>query len=70
MAKTIESQVSHLKNCLDALEKLKAVRREIKQRLTREGLRDDEEISLADDLAKISRQVDTLEKAKLNAMEP
>jgi hypothetical protein len=66
----MELKVKYLKDCLDALEKLKSMRREIKQRLAREGLLDREEVSLADELAKISRQIEHLEKEKLGALDP
>ena len=65
-----ELKVKYLKDCLDALEKLKNIRRELKQRLGREGLLDREEVSLAEDLAKISRQIEHLEQEKLAALDP
>jgi hypothetical protein len=65
-----ELNVKYLKDCLDALEKLRGMRRELKQRLGREGLLDREEISLADELAKVSRQIEYLEKERLVALDP
>jgi hypothetical protein len=57
-----------LKDCLDALEKLKAIRRELKVKLSKEGLSDQEELDLASHLAKISKSIKNLETMKLREL--
>lgn len=57
--------VKNLKDCLDALEKLKTIRRELKAKLNKEGLRDEEEVDLATHLSRISDNIELLEREKL-----
>lgn len=61
-----EISIQDLKNCLDALEKLKAIRRELKARLAKEGLTDDEEVGFSEQLTQLSKQVKLLEGLKLH----
>lgn len=55
----------HLKDCLDALEKLHAIRRELKARLQRDGLLEDDEVRLAQELVTVSTQIRYLESRRL-----
>lgn len=60
--------LKELKDCLDALEKLKGIRRELKAKLCKEGLSDQEETDLASQLAKISESIRDLETMKLRQL--
>ena len=63
--KAQSQSVSDLKDCLDALEKAKAIRRELKSKLNRDMLSDAEEIEFASALLSVSEQIRTLEGRKL-----
>jgi hypothetical protein len=65
MANEKTISVGELKDCLDALEKLKAIRRELKAKLNKEGPSDREEVYLAEQLFKMSEKIAHLEDSKL-----
>jgi hypothetical protein len=61
--------VKDLKECLDALERLKGIRRELKEKLSKQSLSDNEEVSFAENLCKISRDIRDLEWLKLQGLD-
>lgn len=60
--------IKDLKDCLDALEKLKGIRTELKGKLSKQGLSDDDEVKFAENLRKTSEQIKHLEDAKLREL--
>ena len=60
--------ISQLKDCLDAFDKLKIIRRELKNKLNKEGLSDEEEAKLAANLKSVSEKIEKLEKIKLHEL--
>lgn len=61
--------VKDLKDCLEALEKLKALRRDFKTRLGREGLSERDELRFAGELEAVSSQIRTLDLLRLRSLD-
>lgn len=59
------AEAKDLRDCLDALEKLKVVRRELKVKLSRDDLEPEKETRLADELHAISAGIEKLEAKKI-----
>ncbi|MBI4702779.1 MAG: hypothetical protein HY744_16795 [Deltaproteobacteria bacterium] len=59
------AKVRKLKNCLNALDKLKVIRSELKAKLSREDLDPDKEKEVAGDLKTISGAIVKLERRKI-----
>jgi hypothetical protein len=68
MATDSTISIKELKDCLDALEKLKGIRTELKGKLSKQGLSDDEEVKFAENLRKTSEQIRHLEEVKLRGL--